>query len=125
MKLQPKNINLEAFTKLKDKIGKLPKKMPPLAGKVVPPDVFKPNVKELPIRAGFAPMPKAPTSKKVLMGAAFAAAAVAVATAIVNVVKNIKTDKVEKETDVKPQEVNVPEMETTEVQASEVTDISE
>lgn len=122
LNFQPKQISKEALEVLK----KLPKKkMPPMAGKVVPPDIFKPGVKDLPIRAGFAPMKKPSIPKKVAVGTAVAAVAIAVATALVNVVKNIKANKVEKEAEVKPQEVNVPEVETTEIETPEVGDTQE
>lgn len=121
MKLQPKNlqnIDLSKFGK------KITKKMPPMAGKIVPPDVFQPGRIKLPTTAGLAPMPKT-LPKKLALGAIIASAFVAGATAIVNAVKNAQANKVEKEADVKPQEVNVPEVETTEVEAPEVTDIQE
>ena len=94
-------------------------------GKVVPPDIFKPGVKDLPIRAGFAPIPKSSVPKKVAIGAAVVATAIAVATALVNVLKNMNANKVEKEAEVKPQEVNVPEVETTEIETPEVGDTQE
>ena len=127
MKLQPKNLQNINLSKLGKK---LTKKLPPMAGKVVPPDIFKPGIKDLPIRAGFAPMKKPSIPKKVAVGTAVAAAAIAVATALVNVVKNIKANKVEKEAEVKQQEVNAPKVETPaaetpEVETPEVEDTQE
>ena len=48
LNITPKQISSGDMAGLKDKIGKLPKKMPPLAGKIVPPDIFTPGKKNLP-----------------------------------------------------------------------------
>lgn len=114
---QPKQINKEAISNLKKKIGNLPNKMPPMAGKVLPPDIFKPNIKDFPVTSGLIRPPKISTKgriiKEVLLANLGAAVIVGTAIGIDAIVRKIKAAKEAKAEAAKMQEVKTLEVKNT------------
>lgn len=119
LNFQPKQISKEALEVLK----KLPKKkMPPMAGKVVPPDVFKPGkVKLPPISAGLAQPPKSILrkeylkifAKEILVTSGIIAATLGTIIGVDAISRKLKAGKEAKEAALKAQEIKTPEVKDT------------